>query len=193
MTQLIRGWQFPELAPTRRRRHWWWRRLASTGESRLYGRPKWLAMWHHGTARRTYPAALVHTFTHWAAPDYAHGGVRSVNFRTSLPTSRPEARGAVPAGRGTAVRRPLPRRAVVGRGRPSSSGASLVLINVACTLPIVGRVAGSDDSIASTRSASCVGIPCRGMRSVSPLRTATAGSWYLATSNGGGAPVRYSV
>ena len=110
-------------------------------------------MWHHGTARRTGPAALVDTFTHWAAPDRAHVGFRSVSFRTSFPTRRPGLRGSVPGGRGTAVRKPLPRRAVGGRGGPSSSGA-LMVIKVACTSPIVGRLAGSADSIASTRSAS---------------------------------------
>ena len=57
----------------------------------------------------------------------------------------------------------------------------------------MGRCAGSGASIASTRSASSAGIAPRGMRNRSPLRTATAGSWYRATSNGGGAPVRYSV
>jgi hypothetical protein len=69
-------------------------------------------MWDHCTARRTCPAALVDTFTHRAAPDRAHGGGRSVRFRTSFPTRRPGLRGSVAGGPGTAVRKPLPRRAI---------------------------------------------------------------------------------
>ena len=110
-------------------------------------------MWHHGTARLACPAALVDTFAHRAAPD-AHGGFRSVRFRTSFPTRRPGRRCSVPGGRGAAVRKPLPRRPDAGRGAPSSSGASLTFIKVACTSPIVGRLVGSADSIASTTSAS---------------------------------------
>ena len=105
--QLIRGWHFSEVASTRSRRHWWGRRLARSGEPRLYGGPEWLAMWDHGTARCACPAALVDTFAHWAAPDRAHGKVRSVSFRTSFPTRRPGLRGSVAGGRGAAVRRPL--------------------------------------------------------------------------------------
>jgi hypothetical protein len=81
-------------------------------------------MWHHGTARRACPAALVDAFTHWATPDRAHGGGRSVRFRTSFPTRRPGRRGSVAGGRGTAVCKPLPRSAVAGRGWPSSSGGT---------------------------------------------------------------------
>ena len=88
-------------------------------------------MWDHGTARCAGPAALVDTFTHWAAPDRAHGGVRSVSFRTSFPTRRPGLRGSVAGGRGAAVRKPLPRSAVAERDGPSSSGASLSVIKVA--------------------------------------------------------------
>jgi len=102
-SQLIRGWQFLELASTRSRRHWWRRRLAGAGESRPYGCPEWLAVRHDGTAGRACPPAPVDTFAHWAAPDRAHGKVRSVSFRTSFPTRRPRLRGSVA---GAAVRRP---------------------------------------------------------------------------------------
>jgi hypothetical protein len=88
-----------------------------------------------------------------AAP-HTHDGGRSVRFRTSFPTRRPGGRGSVSADRGVAVRKPLPRRAEVGRGAPSSSAGNLRAIKMACTSPIVGRLAGSADSIASTKSAS---------------------------------------
>ena len=114
-SQLIRGWQFSELTTTWCWRHGWGRRLARTRDSRPYGCPECLAMGDHGTARGAGPAAVVHTFTHWAAPD-AHGCVRSVRLRTSFPTRRPGRGGSVPGGRGTAVRNPLPRRADAGRG-----------------------------------------------------------------------------
>jgi hypothetical protein len=85
---LLRGRQFPKLAPTRSRGHWCWYRLGGwkPGPHRC---PEWFPVRHHGTAGRARPAAAVYPFTDRASPHCAHPGGRSVRFRTSFPTRRP--------------------------------------------------------------------------------------------------------
>jgi hypothetical protein len=68
------------------------------------------SIWHHCTARRACPAAPVDSFAHRAAPDRADRGGRSVRFRTSFPTRRPGRRCSAGGSRGTAIRKPFPRK-----------------------------------------------------------------------------------
>src|SRR5215217_8755882 len=87
-THLLRGRQFPKLAPTRSRGHWCWYRLGGwkPGPHRC---PDWFPVRNHGTAGCARPAAAVYPFTDRASPHCAHPGGRSVRFRTSFPTRRP--------------------------------------------------------------------------------------------------------
>jgi hypothetical protein len=84
-THLLRGRQFPKLAPTRSRGHWCWYRLGGwkPGPHRC---PEWFPVRNHGTAGCARPAAAVYPFTDRASPHCAHPGGRSVRFRTSFPT-----------------------------------------------------------------------------------------------------------
>jgi hypothetical protein len=108
------------------------------------------------------------------------GGAADPLMRSPLPRSAPDGAG-VALGRDAAgtARRALEVAALVAAGAavgPLSVDARMP-IKVAWTWAIVGRRVGSATSIESTRSASAGITAARGTCRVSPLRTATAGSW----------------